>query len=541
METTAATVAKTLKQLGVTYIFGVPSGNWADYMAAIEAEDGLEFVLVGNEASGGFMADVCWRLTGKIAACFGTFGPGACNLSTGVCCGFLDRSPMIAFTDEMNQNMRHRVTQMNIDHQTLFKPLTKWTTRLERGKVKQTLYKAFDIAMSDMPGPVHIGLPAGMGGQEEPDSPDQESHNIEKPAKAAHAQLQRMETAFKKSRKPLVALGLRAIIAGVGERVLQLLEKYQMPVVLTPMAKGVIPEDHPSYAGVLAHALGNLVGRIHQQADLILGVGYDPVEINYEDWMPEVPLIHIDTQPADLDRNRFTLGADVTGEIAASLDHLLHLHSKQKDWDLAQIEQDKQEMFSAFVLDDESFGPRAVLSELRKKLPADGIMTCDVGAHLHLIGQQWKTPSPECQLMTNGCSSMGFGIPAAIAAKLSLPHREVCCVTGDGGLYMMAGELATAVRIGKRIVFIVISDASLSLIRIKQEAKGHSEYGTKLYGTHAGCGLGERLFGAPVLKATTGSEFSKALDTAFLHNGPVVIEALVDTREYDRFVLKGNK
>lgn len=166
METVSNTLIKTLKELGVKYIFGVPSGNWVDYMAAIQAVDGIEFILVSNESSAGFMADVCWRLTGTVAACFGTFGPGACNLATGVCGGFLDRSPMIALTDEMGDDMLNRVTQMNIDHQTLFRPITKYTTRLKANCVKATIHKAYSIAVSEIPGPVHIGLPQGLGQKE---------------------------------------------------------------------------------------------------------------------------------------------------------------------------------------------------------------------------------------------------------------------------------------------------------------------------------------------------------------------------------------
>ena len=135
-------------------------------MEAIRATDGIEFILVSNEASGGFMADVCWRLTGSMAACFGTFGPGACNLTTGVCCGFLDRSPMLAFTDEMNDRMRSRISQMNIDHQALFAPITKWTTRLSPGRISEIIRRGADwftqlgtgdVASRDAPAALETG------------------------------------------------------------------------------------------------------------------------------------------------------------------------------------------------------------------------------------------------------------------------------------------------------------------------------------------------------------------------------------------------
>jgi acetolactate synthase-1/2/3 large subunit len=537
MVTVGQVVAETLRELGVKYVFGVPSGNWADYMAAIEAVEGLEFVLVSNEASGGFMADVCWRLTGTIAACFGTFGPGACNLTTGVCGGYLDRSPMIALTDEMHDKMRSRISQMNIDHQALFQPITKWTTRLETDKVKETLYKAVQIAVSEVPGPVHLGLPAGIGSHKT----TTEVVTVEFPPQISAATtnaLEQMAEIFTGARKPIVALGITSVRAGVREIVLELLEKFKIPAVLTPMAKGLVPEDHLCYAGVLAHALSNQVGETHQQADLIVGIGYDPVELNYEDWMPKVPLLHIDTAPADLDEGITTLGGEVVGNLMASLERLLALSCGEKDWSLKELAERREKMFAQLTAPEGTFGPRQVLDDLRAILPRDGIMTCDVGAHLHLIGQHWKTPSPECQLMTNGGSAMGFGIPSAIAAKLSCPERLVCCVIGDGGFYMMAREMATAMRLNIRVVFVVIMDGSLSLIRMKQERKGNSQYGTRLQAASGGSYSDQALFGVPVFKARNAEAYHSALQAAFAADGPVIIEAFIDPAEYENLILK---
>ncbi len=531
--------AETLKSLGVRYVFGIPSGNWVEYMEAFRATDGIEFILVSNEASGGFMADVCWRLTGKLAGCFGTFGPGACNLSTGVCCGLLDRSPLLAFTDEMSDAMRHRTTQMNIDHQAFFKPLTKWTTRLAGDRIKETLVRAARVALSEVPGPVHIGLPAGEPpsgkGREDDDAP-LPADTIPDPPAAALAKMAQIFTAAK---RPVVALGISAVRAGLKPLVQQIVEKYRLPVVLTPMAKGMLAEDHPCYAGVLAHAMADVVGKTHQTADLVLGIGYDPVEINYEDWMPAVPLVHLDTVPADLDRSRFTLACEVVGNLTRSAQHLFALDAGTKSWDLDQLAERRSAMFASLAPPAEGFDPRTVLADLRAVLPADGIMTCDVGAHLHLIGQQWRTPEPDRQLMTNGCSSMGFAIPAAIAAKLCRPEKEVCCVVGDGGFLMMAGEMATAMRLGRRIVFVLLTDKSLSLIRIKQNNKGHATYGTPLHGSDYVSG--SSFFGVPVIAARTRDEYRQALEKAFAAKGPVIVEAFVDSNAYDPLVLRGNR
>ena len=166
-------------------------------------------------------------------------------------------------------------------------------------------------------------------------------------------------------------------------------------------------------------------------------------------------------------------------------------------------------------------------------------MTCDVGAHTHLIGQLWRTPAPGLQVMTNGWSSMGFGIPSAIAAKLCLPDRAVACVTGDGGFLMMVGEMATAMRLGVHVVFLLLTDRSLELIRLKQDRGAFPLYGTGLHGE--GYASAETFFGAPVLPARDVDSCREALHRAFAMDGPVIVEAFVDGSEYDDLILKRHK
>jgi acetolactate synthase-1/2/3 large subunit len=176
---------------------------------------------------------------------------------------------------------------------------------------------------------------------------------------------------------------------------------------------------------------------------------------------------------------------------------------------------------------------------LRDVLPDNGIMTCDVGAHTHLIGQHWRTPKPGTQIMTNGWSAMGFGLPAAIAAKLCRPDTPVCCVLGDGGFLMTAGELATAVREKLPLVIVIFTDNDLALIRIKQEKKSNPIYGTPVRAE--GTIGGPSLFGVPVTVARDPAEFRAALVAGFAADGPVIVEALLDSREYDDLVLRKDK
>jgi acetolactate synthase-1/2/3 large subunit len=540
MATIAEQLVKRFREKGIRFVFGVPSGSWLYYMEAIRKE-GLDFVLVSNEASAGFMADVCSRLTGVPAVCYGTVGPGATNLTTGVVGAYLDRSPMIALSSEPPEKMIGRTVQMAIDQQALFRPLTKWTTRLTAERVDQILDQALRIATAEVPGPVHIGLPEDLGSREAISFNPARTGPIAPtpPAAAGETLLSSMETVFRKSRRPVLAVGLSAVRSKTGALIARIAEKHGVPVVLTPMAKGMLSEDHPWYAGVLFHALSDQVAETHSQADLIVAVGYDPVEFNFEDWMPEVPLLHLDTTEADIDRSVYREVHDIVGNIPASLERLAALEPLGSDWDGEALMERKRKMFEDLSPPPGSFGPRAALAVLRELLPADGIMTCDVGAHTHLIGQAWRTPAPGLQLMTNGCSSMGFGVPAAIAAKLACPDRKVACVTGDGSFLMMAGELAVARRRKLPIVFVVLADQNLELIRLKQSRKGFPGYSTILHEDE--CPTAEYVFGVPVIRADDANEYRAALEKAFATEGPIIVEAHIDSSEYDKLIMRKHK
>jgi acetolactate synthase-1/2/3 large subunit len=221
--------------------------------------------------------------------------------------------------------------------------------------------------------------------------------------------------------------------------------------------------------------------------------------------------------------------------------HLKNMKPVDSLWDFEALAERRAKMFSMFTPDPDVFGPFAVLKALRDRLPEDGIMTCDVGAHTHLIGQMWRTPAPLTQIMDNGWSTMGFGVPSAIGAKVSQPDREVVCITGDGGFLMMAGEMATAKRLGKRIVFVLLSDRSLELINQKQKKKGLSPYGTALYGKEEAPVYADSIFDVPVIQAKDQASFEAALDTAFASEGPTIVQAIIDPSDYGKVLLKNHK
>ncbi len=527
---------KSLKALGVKFVFGIPGGPSIPFLEAMR-KHGIEFVLVSNEQSAGMMADVCGRLTGVPGVCHGTFGPGATNLSTGVGGALLDRSPLIALTTEVKDEDIGRRVQMNIDHQALYQPITKWTTRLSGENFQETISNAFGIATAEVPGPVHIGLPANIDG-EIGNFPIIDHFEKEMVPFPDSILLEEAKKVLEKAKKPLLAVGLTAARHGVHPLIREFVNKNNIPVVLTPMAKGVLSENHPCYAGVIFHAQSDVVASVYRKADLIIGLGYDSIEFNYEAWIPDVPLIHIDTEPVDIPPE-YQVVSNITGDLRESVTYLNTLNLPTYEWDLQEIKENKEKVYQMLKPQTKTFTPSDLFIVLQEEMPKDGILTADVGAHLHLLGQLWKVQEPNRFIMTNGWSSMGFGIPSAIGAKLCKPESTVVCVTGDGGFLMNCGELLTARRLGINVVILVLCDHNLSLIEVKQDWKQVAQYGTGLYeGEYFAA---DQFLGVPILKVTDEREARDALQKAFSMAGPVIIEAVVDGSGYKNLITRSFK
>jgi acetolactate synthase-1/2/3 large subunit len=528
--TIAEYIANQLFSHGVRYVFGIPGGPSIPYMEAFKSA-GIEFILTSNEASAGIMADVTARLTGIPGICHATFGPGATNISTGIGGALLDRSPVIVFTSEMSDKMLNRTTQMNIDHQKLFQPLTKATFRMDAENVPEVLESAIKLCQENYPGPVHIGLPADISDTEieyksfggSITETDYYQNNIQK-----------VISLLEKSRRPLLAVGLTAARLDLKDELLKFLDTFKMPVIVTPMAKGVIPQYHPCFAGVLFHSLSDYLEDIYEKSDLVIGIGYDPVEFNYESWMPEIPLLHFDTRETDM-----PLEAGITQFIGPPdewFSILKNLNSGSLIFEETIVKGIRDEMNSVFNGFTNHFGPAAALNVLQDELPDDTILTSDVGSHLHLIGQFWNIHEPGKLIMTNGWSSMGFGIPAAMAAQLNNREATVVCITGDGGFLMMAGEIVTLKRYNLPVIVVVFSDGELNLIKLKQSWKELPAYGTLLY--QSDLFGSDTFFGIKVLRADSIEGMRKATIEALSVNEPVIVNAVIDPEDYKWLIVR---
>jgi acetolactate synthase-1/2/3 large subunit len=523
-------LADQLFIIGVRHIFGVPGGASIPWIEAFKKK-GIEFVLTAGEAAAGVMADVTFRLTGIPGVCHATFGPGATNISTGTGGALLDRSAVIVLTSEMDDLMIRRTTQMNINHQELFKPLTKATFRLKPENATEILATTIKICREEYPGPVHIGLPAGIADIDIPCLP------VIPQDIALHTgtnNTERIISLLEKSRRPLIAAGLTARRLGIQANLLSFLDRYNIPVVLTPMAKGIISEHHPSYAGVLFHALSDYIEDLYNEADLIIGIGYDPVEYNYESWIPPVPLLHFDTKETDMPKSVEVL--QYIGQPVEWFTILGNLNAGSLISQQTIIKGIRNEMSSVFEGFTNHFGPVAALKILREELPADTIITTDVGSHLHLAGQYWETGSRGNFIISNGWSGMGFGIPSVIAAAIAKPFSRSVCITGDGGFLMSAGEIMTARRNNLPIIVVVLSDGELNLIKLKQAWKDIKPCGTNLY---YGELFGSDIFlGVKVLRTDSPETMRKSVNTALLLKEPVIINAIIDPDDYKWLVVK---
>jgi acetolactate synthase-1/2/3 large subunit len=520
-----------LERAGVRWVFGVPSGPVLPLIDALRRSDSVRFVLTASETSAGFMAEAVGRTTGIPGVCVSTVGPGATNLSTGVGGAYLDRSPVIAITCNYVRSQYGRRTQMYIDHQALFAPLTKASYLVEEGHVAETLAKALGLALSEPPGPVHLDFPEDVGLLEASEEPLDAVAPVAAPAARADVGA-RVEQALRTAERPLVVVGLTFTRAQVPEALLSFIERQQVPFATTLHAKGFLPDSHPNGFGVMGRARRTDVKRMMDQADLVVAVGFDPIEIDYEDWLGDTPLVHLSTELVE-PGTRANVADQASGDLDGIMAQLAAIPVVENAWDREAWAVHREALAGALRPASEQLATHQVLDVLREVLPSDGILTYDVGAHTHQIATQWSTDLPHTALATNGWSSMGYGMPSAYAAKLAHPDQAVVGVVGDGGFQMTVGELAMARRLGLSVPIIVLNDGWLGLMKVKQE---------RLALDDADSVLGEPLeppahyFGVPVRAARTLAEVADAVRWGLALDGPSVIEAFVDVEPYSKTV-----
>jgi acetolactate synthase-1/2/3 large subunit len=308
------------------------------------------------------------------------------------------------------------------------------------------------------------------------------------------------------------------------------IERHRLPFATTTMAKGMISEEHPLSLGCIERARRQVQRELLRSADLVVGLGYDVVEVEYEAWIGKVPLLSLDVDPVDADAS-VTIAHEVVGDLDASLAWLAQASPARPEWPADLAPGHRARFQRALRPTLAGFVPHQAIDAVRDALPRDGILAFDVGAHTHQIASQWTAPAPRTFLITNGWSSMGFGLPAAIAAKLACRERPVVAIVGDGCFQMTVGEVAVARRLGLALPIVVLDDGWLSLIQVKQVRRRFGLHGTDL-GEHALVDPPAHYFGVPAVGARTAAELAHAVRRALAADHPTVIEAKVDPGHY---------
>ena len=511
MPTNAEAIASALSRRGVEILFGLPGGEIVAFIDACRRH-GIRFLLTGHEASAAWMAQVTGQITGVPGVCASTLGPGATNLITGVANALLDRAPMLAVTAQIPAASIATMTHQRLPLQDLFRPVTKASLAVE-GSFDTD--RALDLALDPRPGPVHISLASDVAIQEVGPGSRHRAHAF--PTASTKSIARRIA----KSRRPIVLIGLGATPA-TSVAIRALLDRLQCPFLVTPKVKGIVAEDHPLFLGVASGMAidRDIVETIHA-ADLIVGIGFDPVECD-KTWFAKTKIVAIDSvSMAEGDYHPLESIGDIA-ELLASLDDVA-----PKPWPPELIESRRASLLRKPA---SGLSPLRVIEELHSLFPRDGMVTCDVGSHKLAMGQFWRSYYPGTFFMSNGLSGMGFGIPAAIAAQLAHPDRQVLAVVGDGGMLMMLHDLTLIRELALPIAIVVFTDRSLSLIRVSEHRRGLAPYGVD-FNPPDFAAIGE-AFGIVSTRVAGIPDLRACLERALSRKTPCLIDVPIDFQEY---------
>lgn len=513
-------------------MFGLPGGEILEFIHAAKAE-GIAFVLTRHEPAASFMADVSGQITRWPGVCVATLGPGAVNLALGVANAYLDRSPVIAITATMSVAADRFATHQNLDLNAIYAPFTKWTVTLDGRDTAAKVRRALRETVTERMGPVHIALPSDIARMPE-QTIDEPAVTIQEPriAKAAAPSIAQIAEEIARSKRPVIVLGLDLNPRDAAElrAVRAFVEKMAVPVFVTPKAKGVFPEDHPLFYGVCAGVAGDgVIVDFFGKADLLIGVGFEPVESD-KLWHKTMRLVSIG--PVTIAAADYRPHAEVVGEVARTLEQL-HSHTfGPHDWPQGELEALRADLLSVL----KPSAPLRGLSgyeltrRLRELMPRETVLVTDVGSIKSITSQAWTTYEPLTFFESNGLSAMSYSLPGAMAARLHYPDRPVLCTIGDGGFGMTCAEIETCVRERLHFITVVYNDSSLSLIHVAQENRNHPPYGVD-HGA-VDCAAVAAGFGAWSRRVETMEQLDAAVREGLQIDGPVVIEAIVDPTEY---------
>jgi acetolactate synthase I/II/III large subunit len=530
---TAALLAGYLHAAGVRHVFGYPGESVIDFMEAV-THRGIEMVSAVREGTAAFMAEAAAMTGGNLGVCLSTLGPGSTAVLNGVASATLDRVPLLAVSGQIESSREQFFTHQVVDHGRMFEPVSKLALRLDPASADVVIRKALRTAVAERPGAVSLTVTADAWPLPAGDVSAEGEIRLPPMAPAAgtvdvYGDGDPLRT-LAAARRPVLLAGIAALRCGAGPELVRLAERAGIPVVVSPMAKGVFPEDHPYFAGVLDMAGYRVVWDLLAGADLILAAGFDPVEL-ISPWSVSTPVLHLDTTP-NTDQV-YPAAHELVGHLGALLGWLTAQWTGEPRWDEAAVATHRARLRAAWLSGRAAgrLNPSDVVTIAREAAPPGTILATDVGSHKIMAGQAWQAREPRSVLIPNGLSAMGFGVPAAIAARLTRPDRPVLALVGDGGFAMAATEMRIASSLGLPVTVVVFADGSLNRIELRQQSVGYPPTGTRMDGMDL-VALAEAT-GCDGVRADTPAALEKALAGFAARPRPLIVEARIDPAQYE--------
>ncbi|MGF1569920.1 MAG: biosynthetic-type acetolactate synthase large subunit [Nodosilinea sp.] len=534
----------SLRQHGVEHIFGYPGGAILpiyDELYRAEAAGGISHILVRHEQGAAHAADGYARATGKVGVCFGTSGPGATNLVTGIATAQMDSIPMVVITGQVPRAAIGSDAFQETDIYGITLPIVKHSyVAREPKQIPHIVAEAFYIAQTGRPGPVLVDIPKDVGLEEfdyQPVSPGQVNLPGYKPTfKGNPRQINHAIRLIRQSERPLLYIGGGAITANAHREVLHLAEYFQIPVTTTLMGKGAFDEHHPLAVGMLGMHGTAYANFAVSECDLLIAVGArfdDRVTGKLDEFASRAQVIHIDIDPAEVGKNR-TPQVPIVGDVRQVLINLLsRLEDENQPPPLNQtlawrerVARWRRDYPLVVPTYPDVLSPQQVITELATQAP-HAYYTTDVGQH-QMWAAQFLKNGPRQWISSAGLGTMGFGMPAAMGVQVALPDHTVICISGDASFQMNLQELGTLAQYDIAVKTVIINNGWQGMVRQWQQAF----YGERYSSSNMQVGMPDfellaQAYGVKGMVVNEPHQLTTAVATMLAHPGPVLMDVRV--------------
>jgi acetolactate synthase-1/2/3 large subunit len=534
--TGAQIVCESLMREGVEVIFGFPGGSVIPLYDTLPQYPQLRHVLVRHEQGAAHAADGYARATGKVGVCVATSGPGATNLVTGIANAHLDSSPMVAITGQVSRPAIGKDAFQEVDITGITLPITKHNYLvLDTDSLAEVMKEAFYLARTGRPGPVLVDIPRDVFLEEtEFHYPSKVNLPGYKPTLHGHpAQIKKAAKLINEARRPIILAGRGIVISGAYDRLRQLAEIAQIPVVTTLLGIGCFPESHILSFGMLGMHGMAYANMAVNSADVLIAIGMrfdDRATAKVAGFAPSAQIIHIDIDPAEIGKN-VRVDVPIVGDVNVVLEELNKLitPTEHLDW-VNQLDAWRDEHPSTAIRESAGLLPQFVVRKIYEATKGEAIIVTGVGQNQMWAAQHYWYNRPNSLISSGGLGTMGFGLPASMGVKIGRPDDTVWCIDGDGSFQMTMHELATIVQERVAVKIAIINNGYLGMVRQWQELLYNRRYfGVTLSGPDY-VKIAE-AYGIPGVWVKHKEEAAPAIQQAMADPGPFLIDFRVEPEE----------